>query len=251
MIPNLSERERNVLQLLADDQSISVNEIATTLGVSSVSVRNYLNNLSEKGYLVRVRGGAISTFHPHIIERQQGNVGAKQRIAKAAAELVEDGDTVMIEAGTTTALIARYLLGKRDVTVVTNNTLALTYVRGNPGVRLTMIGGEFRAATESLVGPTAREQLERFRVRLAFVGTDGFSPENGLTTHLVEGAEVVRMMADHADSTIAVADSGKFGKTGFVHTLSMDQIDTLITDTDLSEDAFTRITELGVSVRCV
>lgn len=216
-----------------------------------MSIRSYLTALEEKGYLIRVRGGAMTTFHPRILERQRANDLAKRAIAQAAAALVQDGDTVMIEAGTTTALITRFLLGKRDVMVVTNNTLALSHARGNPGIRVTVIGGEYRPTTESLVGPLAIEDLSRFHVRLAFVGTDGFSIEEGLTTHLVEGAEVVRRMAAQAERTIAVADSTKYGQIGFVRVLPIHEVDTLITDNALPAEARDELNAHGVDVHTV
>ncbi|MFA7566402.1 MAG: DeoR/GlpR family DNA-binding transcription regulator [Alkalispirochaeta sp.] len=249
MTPNVTEREKEILSVLADDPSVGVTGLAGVLGVSHVSVRSYLNTLEEKGYLVRTHGGAVATFHPRILERQHTQELPKRLIAKTAASMVADGDTIMIEAGTTTALIARYLLGRRDVMVVTNNALALSHSRGNPGLRVTMIGGEYRPATESLVGPLAVEELSRFHVRLAFVGTDGFTLDAGFTTHLVEGAEIVRKMASQAETTVAVADSSKFGKVGFVRVLGVSDIDVLITDSGIPEDVRQELVALGVDVR--
>ncbi|MFW5643617.1 MAG: DeoR/GlpR family DNA-binding transcription regulator [Alkalispirochaeta sp.] len=251
MTPNVTDRERDILSVLADDPSTGVTRLAEILGVSQVSIRSYLNALEEKGYLIRTHGGAMTTFHPRILERQQAEERRKRLIAKAAAGIVRDGDTIMIEAGTTTALIARYLLGKRDVMVVTNNTLALASGRGNPGLRMTVIGGEYRPATESLVGPLAVEDLARFHVRLAFVGTDGFSVDAGFTTHLVEGAEIVRKMADQAETTVAVADSTKCGRKGFVRVLEAGEVDVLITDSGIPVDVKTALIEVGVDVRVV
>lgn len=251
MIPHLSERERDVLSRLAADSTLGVADLSRELGVSAVTARGYLNSLSEKGYLLRVRGGAVAALHPAIVQRQQENQEEKRRIAEAAAALIHDGDTVMIEAGTTTALIVRFLLGRRDVSIVTNNTLALIYARGNPGLRVTMVGGEYRPSTESVVGPIALEQLRRFHVRLALVGTDGFSVRHGLTTELVEGAEIVRTMAAQADSVVAVADSGKYGRAGFVQVLPLSKITELITDARLGDAAVTEITEMGVALRRV
>jgi hypothetical protein len=146
-----------------------------------------LKALEEKGLLNRTRGGATPAIHRDIMERQHERIDEKNRIAKAAAELVHDGDVIMIEAGTTTSLIAKHLSGKRDVHIVTNSTLVFAYARLSPTLQITMTGGEFRRPTESLVGPLALDTIEKLNVRLAFVGTDGFSLERGMTTHLVEG----------------------------------------------------------------
>ena len=245
---NLNERKRQILRMLAEDDSISVNDISKSLKVSAVTVRSDLSSLEDSGFIIRTRGGALPTFHKSILDRQKNMIQEKTRIAKMAASLVDDGDTVMVEAGTTTALVAKYLLGKRDVHVVTNSTLLLRYARTNPSLNVTVTGGEFRPMTESFVGSMALRELEQFHVRLAFVGTDGFSIENGLTTHLAEGAEIVRMMAARSEKTILVADSGKYDRAGFARVLPLEDVDVLIIDAGVDESSLTAIRELGVQV---
>jgi DeoR family galactitol utilization operon repressor len=244
----MSEREKEIVRLLAGDPGISVARLSEVLNVSVVTIRSDLNDLEQKGIVVRTRGGAAPAYHPNVLERQSLNVEAKSRIAQAAAALVNDGDTIMIEAGTTTALVARHLLGKRFVNIVTNSTLILPFARTNPGIHLTVVGGEFRPASESMVGPLALAELERFHVRLAFVGTDGFSLEGGLTTHLVEGGEIVRRMAERSESVVLVADSSKYGKVGFVRVLPVQGVHRLITDTGLEERAERELAGVGVRV---
>jgi DeoR family galactitol utilization operon repressor len=244
----LTEREREIVRLLAEDPNVSVGHLSDSLGVSTVTVRSDLNNLAQKGVILRTRGGATPAFHPNVIVRQNLRMEEKNRIAQAAADLVDDGDTVMIEAGTTTALIAKYLLGKRFVNIVTNSALILPFARINPGIHLTVVGGEFRPATESFVGPVAMAELERFHVRLAFVGTDGFSLEGGLTTHLVEGAEVVRKMAERSEEIVLVADSSKHGRIGFVHVLPVSRLSRLVTDTGLPAEAEAALEDAGIQV---
>jgi DeoR family galactitol utilization operon repressor len=243
-----SEREKEILGLLTGDEAVSVAEIGKRLGVSAVTARADLNSLAQKGLIVRTWGGASLALHPALVERQRACIEEKNRIARAAAGLVSDGDTIMIEAGTTTALIARYLAGKRDVSVVTNNLLVLPYARSNPALRLTVVGGEFRPATESNVGPVALQELERFHVRRAFVGTDGFTPEYGLTTHLVEGAEIVKKMSSQAEETVLVADSSKYGKTGFVRVLPLSSVSRLVVDSELAPEAVFALKEQGLTI---
>ena len=248
---NVSEREKQVLDLVIESPELSVSDMSRRLGVSAVTVRSTLNSLAEKGLIVRTWGGAMPAFHPTIVERQRASVGEKNRIAQAAAELVGDHETLMIEAGTTTALLGHNLLGKRDLQVVTNSTLVLSAMRTNPQIRGCLVGGDFNPTTESLVGPIALGALRQFHVTTAFVGTDGFSVEGGLSTHLVDGAEVVRTMAKQADRTVVLADSSKYGKRGFVHVLPLEEIDILITDTGLPESIAEEIAALGVQVRRV
>jgi DeoR family galactitol utilization operon repressor len=245
---DLSERERAIVELLADRSYIAVSELAAALGVSEVTIRGDLSTLENRGYLMRMRGGASPAIHRSILEHQRLHTEEKQRIAKRAAELVCDGDRIMIEAGTTTALITRYLVGKQDVQIVTNSMLAFSYSRTNPTLNLILTGGGFRRETESLVGPIAAKSLERFNARLAFVGTDGFSVARGMTTQLTEGAEIVRAMSARAEITWLVADSSKFGKVGFVSVLPLNSVHGIISDTGLSKEAIEALQAEGLEV---
>jgi DeoR family transcriptional regulator, galactitol utilization operon repressor len=243
LIDELIDRQRSILRLLSEKGAFSVSNLSRELGVSEVTIRSDLSELEERGYLNRSRGGARLALHQGIVERQQLNMDEKNSIARAAADLVRDGDRIMIEAGTTTALLVRHLLGKRDVQIVTNSTLVFAYARLNPALQITMTGGEFRRETESMVGPIALRTIEGLNVRIAFVGTDGFTLERGMTTHLVEGGEIVKAMRDRAEETWLVADSSKYGKTGFVSVLPLSDIDGIVTDTGLDPEAARSIEE--------
>jgi DeoR family transcriptional regulator, galactitol utilization operon repressor len=251
LFEELIEKEQVILRQLSDQGSLNVAQLATDLGVSAVTIRSYLNNLEEKGLVKRTHGGVVPAMHGSILEKQMERVEEKNRIAKAAAELVRDGNVIMIEAGTTTALVVRHLIGKRDVHVVTNSTLVFNYARLNPALQITLTGGEFRRPTESLVGPIALETIHRLNVRLAFVGTDGFSLGKGMTTHLFEGAEIVKAMREHAETTVLVADSTKHGRAGFVKVLDLNQVGLIITDKGLDAVSESGLTEAGIRLRLV
>ena len=222
--------------------------LAQDMGLSEVTIRADLKELEDKGWINRTRGGAAPVMHRQILERQKERQDEKNAIARAAAALVADGDVIMIEAGTTTALVARYLAGKRDVHIVTNSTLVFSYARMNPNLQITMTGGEFRRPTESLVGPVALETIARLNVRLAFVGTDGFTLERGMTTHLMEGAEIVKAMKNHAETTVLVADSSKYGKIGFISVLPLGRMDLILTDEGLGEEPAAELKKAGIKM---
>jgi DeoR family galactitol utilization operon repressor len=247
----LNTRERAIIDRLSEDGAVSVVNLAKELGYSEVTIRGDLKLLEEKGWINRTRGGASPALHRNILERQRVFPERKNAIARAAAELVNDGDVIMIEAGTTTALIARYLAGKRDVHIVTNSTLVFSYGRMNPNLQITMTGGEFRRPTESLVGPIALETISRLNVRLAFVGTDGFTLEHGMTTHLMEGAEIVKAMRAHAGTTILVVDSSKYGRMGFANVLPLAEVDLILTDEYLDGAAAAELEAADIRVRRV
>jgi DeoR family galactitol utilization operon repressor len=249
MITELNERQRTILEKLSQDGAVSVTALAQDLGLSEVTIRGDLKELEDKGWLYRTRGGAAAAMHRDILERQREHQEQKNIIARAAAALVQDGDVIMIEAGTTTALVAKYLMGKRDIHIVTNSTLVFSYARMNPNLQITMTGGEFRRPTESLVGPIALATIARLNVRLAFVGTDGFTLERGITTHLMEGAEIVKAMKAHAETTVLTADSSKYGKIGFSTVLPLSDMDLILTDAGLGDDSARILTEAGMRVK--
>ncbi len=237
-----------ILDLLAEDSKISVSELAKKFGVTMVTARADLVALAEEGYILRTHGGAMPAFHPQILERVRSKKDLKASVARAAAQQIEDGDTVIISTGTTTALIPKYLLGKRDIHIVTNNTLLLTYARSNPQLRVTLVGGEFRPSEEGLVGPLAVKAIEQFHVAKAFIGIDGASVKQGFTANCVESADFVRKMADQADQIFAVADSGKFSNAGFARILPFNAVHTLVTDAFLNKEFEDKLVEENVNV---
>lgn len=248
MTVNISERREAILEILTEDHHVGVAELAKKLGVTVVTTRADLAALEEEGFLVRTHGGALPAHHPKILERVRKDKDRKAAIAKAAAAEIQNGSTVMISAGTTTALIAKYLLGKRDIHIVTNNTLLLTYARTNPQLRVTLVGGEFRAAEEGIIGPMALESLDQFHVAKAFIGIDGASVKQGFTAHFVETADLVRKMAEQADEVVVISDSGKFGNPGFARILPFEGVDTLVTDNELTKEFQEELTAAQVRI---
>ena len=165
---NLTVRERKIVEILSEEGKVGVTEISERLNVSKVTVRSDFAGLVEKGVIVKTRGGAVPAMHPDILERQRDKNEVKRAIAKEAASMIEDGDTVMIVAGTTTALIGNYLLGKRDIRIVTNSTLLLPYARMNPSLNLTIVGGEFRPQAEAMVGRIQSDSSMSFMLKRLF-----------------------------------------------------------------------------------
>lgn len=248
VIDQVSGRKKEVLRILTEHTGATVSDLSEQLSVSVVTIRTDLESLADSGYIIRTRGGGIPAFHPSILERQKTMFSQKAEIAKAAADMVTDGDRVMIVAGTTTALIPRFLLGKRDVHIVTNSTLLLPYVRINPSLNVTLVGGHFLSSAEAMVGPIAMGQIKAFHVRLAFLGTDGFSLEKGFTAHQMEVAEVVKQMAAQAQESVLCADSSKYGKAGFAHILPLTDVSLIMTDGQLAPSGKTELEAAGISV---
>jgi DeoR family galactitol utilization operon repressor len=241
-------RESYILDLLARDGSLSVAALSRDLGVSEVTIRTNLRELEGRGLLQRIHGGAqASTFQP-VLERQRSRLREKGRIAAAAAALVRDGDSLMIEAGTTTALLAKELIARQGLQIVTNSTLTFAAARLNSDLRLVLTGGAFHHESESMVGSRALGTIAEYNARLAFVGTDGFTGERGLTTQFAEGADVIRAMHARAEETWLLADSTKYGRAGFVSVLPLTEVAGVVTDSGLGEESVEALESLGVQV---
>ncbi|MFZ0529041.1 MAG: DeoR/GlpR family DNA-binding transcription regulator [Propionicimonas sp.] len=246
-----TERESYMLGQLAREGSLSVSALARNLGVSEVTIRTDLRNLEDRGALVRTHGGAEATGYRNVLERQLQHASEKDRIAAAAAELVQDHDHITIEAGTTCAQIVNHLSGRKGVQILTNSTLVVRQARLNPALSVILCGGTFHRPSESLVGPIALRTIAEFNVRLAFFGTDGFSVAGGLTTGFAEGAEVIRAIKSRAAESWLVADSSKYGQAGFVHVTELGALTGVITDTGLSAEAKNDLNSSGLEVRYV
>ncbi len=244
----VTERQKRILDLLVEDPGISVVEISMRLKVTDATIRNDLNHLTSGGLVVRTRGKAVLALHPNMIARQGLNIREKVRIARKAAQMIQSGDTVFIDSSTTTSMIPRYLLGKRDIHIITNSLLPIPSIRLNPAVRFTMLGGDFRLLDECFVGPLALDAIKRFNARYAFIGTIGFSAASGVTASSLDIAEVIRQMAKCADTAVLCADTSKCDKKGNANTISISELDCLIIDEKVEKTFQEQIAEQGVKV---
>ncbi len=251
MAAERTERENYILELLAKDGSLSVAALSKDLGVSEVTIRASLKALEERGLLERTWGGARAGSYLDVLERTRVQEPEKDRIAQAAAALIRDDDRVMIEAGTTTAQIVRHLAGRTGVQIVTNSTLVLSYARLNPGIDVILTGGQFHRDSESMVGSVALAAIRRFNARLAFVGTDGFTSDRGMTTQFAEGAEIIEAMRERSEETWLLADSSKYGRAGFVSVLGISDLSGVITDDAIGDGSLEVLRQIAPVVRVV
>ena len=245
------DRKQKIIETLMEQPELNVSDLSRRFGVSEVTIRTDLKSLAAQGLVLRQHGGGVPTLHVNVSDRQRTHMEEKTRIAHAAADLIADNDDVMITAGTTTSLIPRFLLGRQGVNIVTNSTLLLPYIRNNAGLHVTLTGGEFRPAIEALTGPATIRELRQFHVGKAFLGSDGISPDKGITADNADIADVCRLMSEQALQTIVLADSSKLGKTGFAHIMPAARIDILITDKDAPAEVVSRLRKKGVDVRLV
>ncbi|CAN5785165.1 DeoR/GlpR family DNA-binding transcription regulator [soil metagenome] len=228
-----------------------VEDLSTALGVSVATVRRDLDELQENGVLRRVHGGAVAVDKRRVEGRFEAKAGAhaeeKRRIADCAARLVEPGESVYLDSGSTCLELARLLAERGDLTVVTNSLPAAVELSGR-GPRVVVIGGELRPLSQALVGPLSRPLLDHVYVDRAFMGTFGLSLEAGLTTTDPSEALTKEAILGRARQVVLLADRSKLGTRAFAHAGRLDQVTVLITDQPLDDQAAAAFERAGVEV---
>lgn len=246
------ERQTKIIQLLKQSNSVKVSELKELFGVSEMTIRRDLERLEQHGVLVRTHGGAALnpknnvdiTFH----NRNERFVEEKEAIARIAAELVNDGDSIVIDAGTTTTAMAKYLREKRDLVVLTNSLTVVNELTNSPGITLILTGGNVRDITLSMVGSLAKDNLLNFNVDKAFIGTSGLCPVQGLTNQNMYESEVKKAMIDIASEAIVLADHSKFHRVSFSCFSPLDAVKKIITDSGAPRETVQKIREMGIDV---
>jgi DeoR family transcriptional regulator, aga operon transcriptional repressor len=247
------ERLSAILEQLSADGSLSVSDLSTGLGVSSATIRRDLELLERQRLLSRTHGGAVpqGVLYELPLRYKSGRFHEeKLRIAREAASRVADGWAIGLTGGTTTTEVARALVDRQRLTVVTNalNIASELAVRAN--LKLVVTGGVARESYE-LVGPLAEASLAGLNLDMVFLGVDGISPDAGLTTHHEVEAHTDLALIDRARSVVVVADSSKIGRVAFARICSLSRIDELITDGDADRGAVAAIEDRGVRVTAV
>ena len=242
-------RKEQILRLLSKMGQVQVTSLAELCQVSQVTIRTDLENLEKQGLLQRVHGGAVQKSRDDIANRLVFDHANKERIANLAASLVSDGETIMIESGSTCTLLAQ-ALGKlkHDVTIITNSVFIARYVREQPSLHVILIGGEYQIESEACVGPLARLCLSQYFTDKCFFGFDGFDPNIGFTGSNPGRAEIVGVMKNQCTKMIALSPSDKFSQRGLVQLVSPKEVSIVVTDAQLTSIQKQQILDFGVQV---
>lgn len=226
-------RQTEILASLRTRGSCSIGDLARQLHVSEETIRRNLKPLVARGLLHRVHGGVMLPQHlgePPFERRMRENHEAKRRIAVAAAEMIEEGDSIMLDTGSTTAYVSRELYRHSKLVVVTNSAEIARGLATRNGNRVYMAGGELRADDAAAFGPAALSFLRQFRVKFAILSIGAIDERQGLMDfHLNEG-ELSRTVMGQAEQIVVVADHSKFGRSGLVRVCDLSEIHVLITD---------------------
>lgn len=240
-------RANRIMELLRQSGTGSVSEISELLQVSQVTVRKDLQKMENQGLLRRTHGGAAICGGDN---GQDPRMSAMERIAQAAAAQVQDGDCIIMNAGNTTLLTARKLLGKKKLTLITNSMAIARELVRQTDIHLIFLGGEVNAEGAFTYGWDAVIQLEQYKANKLILSASGISCSAGLTTRHMEAADLLRKMIARTQQVIAVADDTKIGFESFYHLGDLTEVDRLITNA--AEDVqpeLEKIRQLGICVQ--
>ena len=232
-------RMEKLRRILRDRHIASVTELQGELHVSPATIRRDMRHLQDTGEISRVHGGAVSMAagaeEPLFENKESLAPTEKQRIARAAASMIQPKDSVFLDGGSTVLALARLLHDMAGITVVTNS-LRVAMELASKGPRLVVVGGEFRRLSQTFVGPLTRLTLEPVHVDTAFMGTTGISAEAGLTTTDPQEAYTKGLVVAHARQVVLLADRTKIGRVSFARFGALEEIDILITDGKIDPD---------------
>lgn len=252
---NTIERRHEIVLLTEQHGKVSVKQLSEQFGVSTVTIRYDLNELNKRGLIVRSRGGAIAsnrlTKELSIKEKQKDNYQVKKSIAKEVAGLINNGESIIIDSGTTTEEVASCLSSKEDLVVMTNGLNIANELARLPNCDVYMVGGQLRHKSMSFHDSHAEERIQNFNFNKVILGVDSIDISSGLSTHFEPEAKLNRVMCNSAEKVIVVTDSSKFGRSALHSILPLSDIDVLITDNGIPEEFIKILNELKVDLRIV
>ncbi|TVP72187.1 MAG: DeoR/GlpR transcriptional regulator [Nitriliruptor sp.] len=254
-VPARIRRDR-MLALLRERDFVRVADLAERFDVSEVTVRGDLDALQARGQLRRVRGGAVPRAATPAERRfEEAEIAAatqKRAIARAAAAMVSDGDTIVLDVGTTTTAVAQALAERTeltDVTVFTSSlTIALALESADPRLTVVVTGGTLRSKQHSLVEPLAGLVLGTINAGTAFIGCNGIDIERGVTNVNLPETEIKRMILRASQQRVVCADSSKLGQVALAHVCDLDDVDRLLTDDQADPDLVAALRDTGLEV---
>lgn len=248
------ERQRRILEIVERNGQVEVEQLANTLAVSIMTIRRDLTELDELGLIERVHGGALLPRFTNkgeelpVIERTNEKREIKERIGKAVADLIQDGDKIFLGSGSTTAAIATALLHHRNLTVFTNAFNIANILMLAPQIKLAVIGGFLRRSELSLIGYFAENALQGLQVDKLVLGIRGIDPVKGLTSDNMEELLTDQAIMNTSRTVIVAADHSKFGHVAAIRTAPITSVTKIITNTGGPKDILQAIRQMGVQI---
>ncbi|GAA3510305.1 transcriptional repressor AgaR [Aquimarina addita] len=247
------ERRKKILNMLNENGQVFVHELSAEFGVSEVTIRNDLDLFESKKLLIRSRGGAMKYENSvgidyQISDKDKIHYSEKIKIGSKAASLVNEGETIIIDSGTTTMEIAKHLDVDTSINVITNAFNIVNQLINFQNINIIVPGGTLRKNSHSLVGPLAEKNLRNFYVDKVFIGVDGFDMTIGAFTPNIEEASLNQIMIDISKEVILVADSSKFSRRSLAFICPVDKVDVIVTDENILKEDLKRLEDLGIKV---
>jgi DeoR family fructose operon transcriptional repressor len=248
------ERQHAIAGLVSNRGRVAVTAVAERFGVTTETVRRDLAVLERAGLLRRVHGGAVpagalTVVEPALVERDGTQTEAKRRIAAAALALVpESGGSLLLDGGSSTAVLAELLPADRHLVAATNSVPIATRLAGAPGITLHVLGGRVRGVTQAAVGDSTLAALAVLRVDVVFLGANGVSTGHGFSTPDEAEAAVKRAMVRAGQRVVVLADSSKLGREHLVRFAAVEDVDVLVTDDGADPDLVAELEQRGVEV---
>ncbi len=247
-----AQRREQIQEYLGQHKVVSSSDLSELLAVSEATVRRDLEWLEGAGLLTRTHGGAVISrqllIEPEYAKRTQRLVAEKWAIGKLSASLIDEGDIVFVNSGTTTTQLIHQLRPDIDASLITNNLAAVTEI-GDIGYDLILLGGEFQSKSRSAAGRFAMENLSQIYADKAFIAVDGISPEHGCTVPSNAEAEVIKMMIERTNGPVSIlADHSKWGLVSNFEVVKFGQFQRLISDHGLPEGALQSLSAYPIDV---
>lgn len=246
------KRQAQIMEVLLREESVTVNQLAELLDVSSVTIRKDLTELEQAGKLYRSHGKAIIinpfTFNRSVNEKEKIAVEQKEAIGREAAKLIDQDDSIIIASGTTVHALARNIKPKHRLTVVSASLPVSQILSQDENNDIMQLGGMLRHSSLSVVGQYSKQILENCSFSKLFLGVDGIDFDYGFTTTDMREAELNQQMMRAAHKVIVLADSSKFGRRGFAKIGNIEDIDLIITDVGVSPNVVNLINDHGINL---
>ncbi|GMQ57639.1 DeoR/GlpR family DNA-binding transcription regulator [Vallitalea sediminicola] len=247
-----AERRNYIIQHLKENGTVIVEDLAKTLDISPMTIRRDLKYLEDNEFITRTHGGAV--LHDMLIEEVPYNkktsvhLEEKQKIAKYASELIKEGHTIILDAGTTNMEIAKHIKHIKNLKVITPDLMIALFLSKFQGMQVYCTGGFIQGTTGSCLGSEAIDFIGKICVDIAFIGTSSVDLDKGLTTPSLEKQRIKQQIMNSADEVILVTDHWKFGNRSFAKICYLDQLDRIITDEGIDKHTLDQLNQLGVVV---
>lgn len=249
MLPQ--ERYNKILMLMSTSNVIKIENLITEFNISVETARRDLNHLEKQGLIRKIYGGAV-LINPFVVEplsseRLTANLSNKELIGKKCSEFISDGDSILLEVGTTTLQVAKAIKEKHNLTIITNSVYVINELM-DTDFTIYVLGGKIRHEEKSISGAESLFELDHFHISKAIIGAGAVTAENGISDYNIEEAMIRKKLITRSKQVILVADSTKFGHDALINVCPISSVDMIITDKDLDNDSLIKFSEMGTNL---